>query len=763
MTTEEREKRTEIADSVRLFLGILEKRKWFAIAIIVAAVSLSVLFATRQVPIYRATATVIIERRSPTVLSRVQEVMELGSSDYWSMKEYMQTQYEILQSRRLVKRVVDRLALGLDPHFLGLDRRRPALNAEEMRREMAKIDAVELLRASIKVEPRTDSQFVLVSVEHSDPLMAQEIANVLVTEFKDENLEYKKRVVSEAISELRAMTIRLRQDKEAAEARVLEFERRHAMSSLGSRKEQVQAKLRMLNEKFLAATIELADERANRERQELTSSIAKLEELLLQKDLAGASHPILVGSSNITSLKVRLVDLDTKVRETAARYGPKHPVMQAAYGQRSLVRKALQTEARILLESELFGLKEKLQISVNKLAKAQEMEESRLSQLEAALVEEAELAKLETDYVPLKKRLDEAQLVYQDVKTRFGETTLSSQVETNNIRVQDFASMPDKPVRPNKKMNVLVGLLLGIALGVGAAYFVESLDSSLKTREDIEAIGKVDFLGLVPLVEDAERPEPGTAHDCPELFVHHMPKSSVAEHFRTIKTNLFFSGGRPRPRRLLVTSPGPKEGKTTVGCNLAAVAALAGSRTLVIDTDMRRPRVHRLFGIPRRPGITEYFMGTTPIAKYTRRTPVENLDVLTCGSLSPNPLELLESSKFGEMVDELALEYDVILFDSPPLLAVADAKIVCALVDVLVLVVRAGRTTKEGLREARRMLYPLLDEDVGVVLNGFDVEKHSYRYYYYRSKTYAYYNYYAYDDRGLGSEGGEITSADRSS
>ncbi len=760
---EETDKRSEITANLRLFLGILEKRKWFAIAIVVVAVALSVLFATRQTPVYRATATVIIERRSPTVLSRVQEVMELGSSDYWSMKEYMQTQYEILQSRRLVKRVVDKLALGLDPHFLGLDRRQPPLSPEEMRRQMAKLDAVERLRQSIRVEPRPDSQFVLVSVEHSDPRMAQEIANVLVTEFKDENLEYKKRVVSEAISELRSMTVQLRQAKEAAETRVLEFERRHSMSSLTSRKEQVQEKLRMLNEKFVSATIHLANERASRGRQELAASIARLEELLTVKDLAGASHPLLVQSSNIISLKVRLVDLDTKVRETTARYGPKHPVMQAAYGQRSLVRKALQSEARILLEAELIGLQEKLQIAQNKLAKAQEMEESLLSQLEAALEEEAELAKLETDYVPLMKRMTEAETVYLDVKARYGETTLSSQVETNNIRVQDYASMPDKPVRPNKKMNVLVGLVLGIALGVGAAYFVESLDSSLKTREDIEAVGRVDFLGLVPMVEDAERPEPGTSHDCPELFVHHMPKSSVAEHFRTIKTNLFFSGGRPRPRRLLVTSPGPKEGKTTVGCNLAAVAALAGSRTLVVDTDMRRPRVHRLFGIPRRPGITEYFMGTTPITKYTRRTPVENLDVLTCGSLSPNPLELLESPRFGEMIDDLGEDYDTILFDSPPLLAVADAKIVCALVDVLVLVARAGRTTKEGLREARGMLYPLLDEDVGVVLNGFDVEKHSYRYYYYRSKTYAYYNYYSYDDRGLGSEGGEMTSADRSS
>ncbi len=760
---EEQEKRGDFSASIRLFLGVLEKRKWFAIAVMVATVGLSTLFTLRQLPVYRATATVIIERRSPTVLSRVQEVLELGSSDYWSMKEYMQTQYEVLKSRRLAKRVVDKLALGLDPHFLGLDLSQKPVTEQVMRKRIQNMDPVAVLLKRISVEPRPDSQLVLVSFEHSDPRMAQEVANTLVNEYKEENLEYKKRVVSEAISELRGMTVRLRQDKEEAESRVLEFERRYSMSSLASRKTQVEDRLRMLNEKLVSAVIERESEEANRVREELQSRIDELTSLLLQKDLSEASHPVLVESGNITSLKLRLVDLDTKVRETAARYGPKHPVMQAAYGQRSLVRKALQTESRVLLEAELSSLQHRLEKEQNKLYRVQEMEEKLRAQLNEAKEEEAALAKLELDYGPLKKRAEEARAVYEDVKARFTETTLSAQVETNNIRIQDYASMPERPIRPNRKLNVLVGLVLGILLGVGVAYFVESLDSSLKTREDIEAIGHVEFLGLVPVVEEVTLPEAGQPHDCPELFVHHQPKASISEHIRTIKTNLFFSGGAARPHRILVTSPGPKEGKTTVGCNLAAVAALAGSRTLVIDTDMRRPRVHRLFGIPRRPGITEYFMGNAPIMKFTRRTPVENLDVLTCGSLSPNPLEILESQKFWQMVEELSQEYDTIVFDSPPLLAVADAKIVCSMVDAVVLVVRAGRTTKEGLREARGMLYPVVDSDVGVILNGFDVEKHSYRYYYYRSKTYAYYNYYSYDDRGQEVDGSKAKSRDRSS
>ena len=744
---EEQERTVDFAGTIRTFLGVLEKRKWFAIGVLIATVGATLLMTSRQKPVYRATSTVIIERRSPTVLSTVQEVVELGSSDYWSMKEYMQTQYEILRSRRLAKRVVDRLTLGLDEHFLGLADRTPPLTVAEIRTKMAEMDAVEILLTRVNIEPRQDSQMALVSVDDSDPHMAKLLANTLVEEYREANLEYKKRVVAEAISELRSMLISLRQEKETAESKLLEFERRHSMVSLESRRKQVLDELDLLNSKYVHAGIDRIGVETSSVRDELVGRIMELEEILESKDHAGAAHPVLVANPNMTSLKIRLVEFDANVREKSGRYGPKHPVMQAAYSQRSLVRKAMQTEAKTLLESELGSLRHQLEVEDNKLRDSVDMQEELGRQLLRAREQEGALAKLELDYGPLKTSFDEANKVYEEVKARYSETSLSAQVETNNVRIQDLASAPTSPVKPNKKLNFLVGLVIGLLLGVGAAYFVESLDSTLKTRDDIEAIDHVAFLGLVPAVEGVDLPEGNVPHDCPELYMLHYPKSSIAESFRIIRTNLSFSRQGFRPKRFLITSPGPKEGKTTVGVNLAAVSAASGSRTLVIDTDMRRPRVHRLLGIPRRPGITEYFLGNQPIIKFCRATPVPGMDVLTCGTVSPNPIEILESEKFAAMVEELATEYDTIVFDSPPLLAVADAKIVSSLIDCAVMVVRAGITTKEALREAREMMYPMLSDDVGVILNGFDVEKHSYRYYYYRSKRYGYYSYYTYDEQ----------------
>jgi len=734
----------DVAGTLRVFLGVLEKRKWFALGVLIATLGATFLLTSRQVPIYRATATLIIDRRSPTVLSRVQEVIELGSSDYWSIKEYMQTQYEILKSRRLAKRVVDKLTLGLDERFMGVPVN-AGLSEGEKRTLMAEKDPVAVLLSKVSVESKPDSQMALVSVEDPDPHMAQELSNALATEYKEENLEYKKRVVTEAITELRNMLTRLKQDMESAEARAQEFERRHSMVSLESRKAQVMDRLKLLNDRYVLASVSRAEVETSSTREELKSRIAEIDKLLEEGDFLNAAHPRLMASANITGLKMRLVEMDTEIR--GSKYLEKHPVTQAMAGQRALVYKALKNEARTLLQSERTTLAFKLQEEENRLTNTIRMEEEIRKQLESAKEAEGALAKAQLDYAPLLKKAQETRKMYEEIKARYSETTLSAQVETNNVRIQDLAVEPKAPVRPNKQLNLLVGLVIGLLLGIGAAYLIESLDSSLKTREDIESVGQVNFLGLIPAVEESDQvSEEGQA--APELYVHHQPRSSIAEHFRTVKTNLFFSKPSAKPKRILVTSPGPREGKTTVGMNLAAVAAATGSRTLVIDTDMRRPRIHRLMGMPRRPGIAEYYMGNQQAKRFVRGTVVPGLDVLTCGALFPNPVEIIESRKFWDMVEELSNEYEIVIFDSPPLLAVADAKIVCSMADAVLLVVRAGTTTKEELREALSMLSPVLNDDVGVVLNGFDVEKHSYRYYYYRSKTYRYYRYYSYGEQG---------------
>jgi capsular exopolysaccharide synthesis family protein len=461
------------------------------------------------------------------------------------------------------------------------------------------------------------------------------------------------------------------------------------------------------------------------------------------------------------------VALDVKIRELEESYGPKWPALRAAVDQRGLLRSAMQREARQLLESKLAGLVTQLQDENDKLLKVVHTEEELAREIERAKSEEAALLKIRLDYGPLTVKRDEARVLFEEISQRYARTALVSQVETNNIRVEDLAVEPSSPMPGHQKVRLLLGILIGFAVGVGLAGFVEALDSTVKTREDVEEVSGLSFLGLVPLHDYAEDELLGDAEGpSHELLLFHRPRSTVAEHIRTVRTNIFFAAPGVRPRLVVVTSPGPREGKTTLAANLGAANAMAGARTLLMDLDMRRPRLHNVFNQAKQPGLTEAYEGALDLRSVIRPTAVAGLDFLPCGAVSANPVEILESQRFRDMIDELLGIYDTVVMDSPPLLSVADAVVQSSYAQVTVLVAKAGSTAKEALREARDMLAGVVDRKVGVILNCFDVERHAYRYSYYKSKRYGYYNYYTITEETAVEASGELparTNNERSS
>lgn len=750
---------TEVANGLRVFLGILGKRKWFVVGVTILSVAAAYMYSQRQIPVYSATASVILERSSPSVLSRSEEVVELGVGDYWNIDEYIRTQMEVLRSRRLAKRVVDRLSLSLDERFLDLDSVQPPLSEATKREHMRNLDAAALLMSKTEVTLKPQSQMVLVTVTDRDAKMAQQLANALVEEYRDDNLEYRSRLVAEAMSELRELLVQLRREKEEAEAHVQAYEKRFGVGNLDSRVAALRQRIELFTAQSVAVRMERINLEASPVRQQLETQVAELQRLLEQKDLSRVSEGTLVSDANLSRLKFQIVDLDVKVRDMEANYGPKWPALKAAMDQRNLLKQALQREARLILETKLEGLLIKLEEENDKLRRVVVVDEEFARDIERAKSEEAALVKIKLDYEPLTARRDEARQVFDEVNRRYARTALSSQVETNNIRIQDLAVEPTVPLKGGSALHLVAGLLLGLILGIGVAFFVEALDSSVKTREDVEAISGLQFLGMVPVFEPSDEDTAEMALASPELFMYRKPKASVSEHVRTVRTNLFFSAPGTKPRYVLVTSPGPREGKTTVACNLAAANAMAGSKTLLLDLDMRRPRAHRVMGASRQPGLTEAYQGSTTLDSVIQTTPVPGLDLMPCGALAPNPIEILESARFRDMMEYLLGRYDTVVVDSPPLLAVADAKILSSLMQTTVLVAKAGSTTKEALREAHEMLASVVMTKVGVVLNRFDVEKHSYKYYYYRSKRYGYYNYYAYTDDASGGAAGGSSGA----
>jgi len=310
----------------------------------------------------------------------------------------------------------------------------------------------------------------------------------------------------------------------------------------------------------------------------------------------------------------------------------------------------------------------------------------------------------------------------------------------------DKAIEPLFPVKPNKKLNLLLGALIGLGLGVAITFLKEYFDDSLKSPDEIENLG-FNLLAAIPKIEleDVEKKaqkkweltDAGEAKQIESrLITHFDPRSPVSEAYRTLRTNLQFSKIEGSIKAILVTSSGPKEGKSTSIANLAITLAQMGSKVVLIDTDLRRPVIHSIFGHKKEEGLTNYIMDQIPLENAIKDTMVDNLKIITSGILPPNPSELLGSTKMEDLIAKLKEKYDLILFDSPPVIAVTDAAVLSTKVDCVFLVVSSGQTNKDAIVRATTLLENVKARILGAVLNNVDYENN------YGSSYYQYYHYY---------------------
>jgi capsular exopolysaccharide synthesis family protein len=432
----------------------------------------------------------------------------------------------------------------------------------------------------------------------------------------------------------------------------------------------------------------------------------------------------------IEKLRDTYVQLSRESADLSSRYGPEHPKIKALSGQIDTIRKAYQQEIDSVLTTFEKGYQELLD---NERALKALMEQQKKDAIE--------LSKIEVEYKPLKRAADQEEKMYSVIANRQKEIDITGPMKTNNVRVLERAVVPGAPVRPKPLQSLMLGLMLGLGTGIGLAFAIEALDNTLKTQSDVEQLLGTPVLGLVPIIGAAPGADAAEASDHlreRDLGVFLDPKSVAAECCRSIRTNiLFMSPDRPL-RTLVVTSPSPQEGKTTTAINLSVTMAEAGGRVLIIDTDMRRPRLHRSFGVPNQTGISTVIVGKATLEEAIKRTDVPNLDVLPCGPVPPNPSELLHTERFAAVLADCGKIYDRIILDSPPTSAVTDPAVLGNIADGVVLVIKAGETTRDSATHARRQLVTAKVRLVGVVVNAIDFSNPAYGYdYYYR-------NYYRY-------------------
>ena len=699
-----------------------------AVFAVVLAIGLIQSYST--VPRYLAKATILIQdERSTSVTS-----FTANDRTYWEDPEpYFNTQYQILRGRGLARRVVGRLNLPVPagppsgifatlgaarsrlgtwirsqvsstPQTAGAPQEAPARH--ETSEESAAIAA---FIGGIEVIPIKGTRLVDVTYDSTDPQFATVAVNTLVQEYVDQNVDLRLHNIDTTLDWLGQQLGRQAAKVEAAERAMADYRTEQNALSLDNRQNIVGARLNQLNDAVTRART------ARLEKQALYDQVKDLDPNSPNLD----TFPGVAQSPVVQTLKGQLGSLESEKAKNTERWGPNHPEMQKLNGSIRNVRQQLQLEAAKVLES-----------IRNEYRAALANEQGLAGSLEEQKRQAMDLDRKSASYTVLEREAASEREVYNSLLQQEKELRVIRNSRANNIQIMDVAETPRAPYVPNRRKDILMSVVLGLALAVGLAFGIEYLDDTIKTPDDVTRRLRLPLLGLVPAVRGDRAPV--LSREVPHDF---------GEAFRSLRTALVFTSPGGGPRLIGVTSTQPLEGKTTTACNLAMVLAYGGARVLLVDADMRRPGLHRTMGMENQDGLSHVLTGQARVGEVVRTTHDPNLLVMTAGRTPPNPSELLASERMQQVLHNLASgPFDWVVIDTPPVLAVTDAVILSAHLSGLVFVVGAEMTRRTHANRAIETLQTGQPRIVGVVLNRVDFDRN--KYYYSRYYGYQYKSYY---------------------
>jgi capsular exopolysaccharide synthesis family protein len=705
------------------------RKNWATALLTALTVALAVTFYTLgQTKIYQAAATIQFDPNPPRPLGgKVETIVDMGAGSYWDNHEYYETQFKIITSHRVATVVANNLGLNHDAGFI--------LNAPPGTPvkpiTVSEDAAAAMLRARVRVEPVKDSRLAVVKLEDADPDRAQRVLTALVETYVAMNLEDVHASTTQAVDWLQGQLDHLKKDLESSEMALHEYKEKKNILSVA-----LDDQSNMLREEMKQLNDALTNVRTKRE--EISARRAELAKVQPDNPAVLPAHELL--QSGLLQEQRRAFVEATRERDALLRSGKgkNHPEVLSAQAKMDTARDAIMSEVK------------NIQGALDRDLSAINRQEGGLAGLfESARRRAFDLNLLEIEYNRLRRAKDNNEKLYSLVLERTKESDLTRMLRFNNIRILDAPLRPGGPVRPNVPFNIGAGIFFGVILGIAAALGRAMIDRSVKTPDDVEREIGVTFLGLLPEIGDGSRLGPTYGRKRgqkltpamvkkPELIVHEHRMSGIAEAARTIRTNLLFMAPDQPFRTLLVTSAGPAEGKTTVACCIAIAMAQAGQRVVLIDCDLRKPRVHRIFGRDLKLGVTTALLDDD-LDEAIIETEVPNLSVIPAGPIPPNPAELLHSERFKHFLEKVQGRFDRVILDSPPVVPVTDGVVLSTLVDGTVLVVRAFKTTKDLARHALRALTDVSANVAGTVLNAVNLNKGEYKYsqyYYYRRDGY---------------------------
>ena len=700
------------------YLLILRKHQWLILSFMLAVVTIVSIATFRMQPVYVATARIEIDRENANILP----FQGMDSYDFMmDLDNYIETQSRILTSETLALQTIRSGVAG--PHDIAGDESEAVATGTLANQKRPPELAAFLGSLSVKRVPT--SRLLDVSFESTSPQLAAQIVNAHIKNYIDQNFQSRYEATSRASTWLTDQLNELKIRVEKSEDARIAYERQNQIWELDDKQS-------ITTQRLSEANKELTDAQSDRMKKEALFNFAKAGNM--------EAVPQIQDSVIVQDLTRKRSDIYAQYTDALNQYGPNYPRVQRFEAQLKELDQTIDKARKAVVDR-----------LDSEYREARQREEMLMEVLDQQKAEVNQMAERMVQYNILKRDAEANKALYDGLLTKLKEAGISAGLRSSNIRVVDPAMIPTTPARPAKARNVVLAFLVGLVGGIGLALVREYLDNTVKTPDDIETLARLPSLAVVPTFADAVNGN-GTrnrllgradanGHDSRiELVAQHLPKSQMSEAFRALRTALLLSQAGHPPQVILVTSALPREGKTTAAANLAVTLAQLGDRTLLIDSDLRKPGVGRLLnlGNGQYAGLSSYLAGVSTLDLVTIQHPtIPNLSAIPTGPLPPNPADLLSSSKLAEAVAELRTKYKFIVIDSPPVMAATDAVILSVQTDGVLLVVRSGETPKEAFTRTRDLLVSVKCRLLGVVLNAVDSNAPDY-YYSYRYYPYSY-------------------------
>ena len=702
---------------------VLRKRRWVIIGVLATIFSIVAIASLRMTPVYEASGTIEINKPDANLNFQNSATFNV---DYYDPTE-LETEIKVLQSDLLATQVVRELNLDRGPEISGQAPPSPSsinLAPDPLQSDPARASAaVGAFKSNLRVALSPNTRIIEVHYRSADPQMAANVVNTLMQTYVENNYKARFESTMQASDWLTKQLVDLQMKVETDEEKLVRYQKEHEILGTDEKQNIIMSKLDELNK----ALTEAESDRMEKE------ALYRLVESGDPDAIAASASNVTQGpnaqsaSALLDTLRSKQVDLKIQVADLSTQFGPSYPKLTQLNNQLKEVDGQIQLEMRKIAAT-LRGQYTTALQRENMLHDALEKQKQEANKLNESAIE----------YTMLKRDVDASRQLYEGLLEKLKEAGVAAGLKSNNFRIVDNARPPGGPIEPDIPRNLLFALVLGLASGVGLAFALEALDSSVRTTEQAQMVSGLASLGMIPLgsksVREGSNPKRlviASSKEAVELVTQVRPQSQMAESYRALRTSLLLSNLGAPPKVIMITSALPQEGKTTTSINTAVVLAQKGVRVLLIDGDLRRPSIHKTLGMGPHSGLSNVLTGSTTLDEAIVRTNLlPSLFVLPAGTPPPNPAELLASTNMRDVLQQLCEQYDHIVIDTPPSLSVTDAVVLSPRADAVILVIRSGQTSKQALRRSRDILLQVNAKLVGVLLNAVDLTSPDYYYYY---------------------------------